>query len=94
MGLGNLVGALLSGVVAIPGGLIGSGVGALTGPFVKVKDAMSGSGEEAADEDKKEASEDAKVLSDEQSDETAHLAIVEAARELDGHQQPDASSGR
>lgn len=70
MGLGNLVGALLSGVVAVPGVLVGSGVGAIHGPWYKVKDLVSGGG---GDKENKESSEDVQ----------AHLAIVDAARKLD-----------
>ncbi|KAK4096865.1 hypothetical protein N658DRAFT_510857 [Parathielavia hyrcaniae] len=36
MALGNLVGVLLGGVVAIPGVLVGAGVGALHGPWYKI----------------------------------------------------------
>lgn len=88
MGAGNLVGALLSGVVAIPGVLIGSGVGAIHGPFVKLKDAVSGNSKKA-EEGEKDIDEKLKAgLNDDTETETdedvkAHAAIVEAARELD-----------
>lgn len=91
MGLGNLVGALLSGVVAVPGVLVGSGVGAIHGPWYKVKDVMGGGGG-GGDQKKEEENEKIKAEvgaeSDEESsqDVQAHLAIVEAARQMDEEQ--------
>lgn len=88
MGAGNLVGALLSGVVAVPGVLIGSGVGAIHGPFVKLKDSISGKGEKAEggedkvdEHSKQEIADDTGIETDD--DARAHAAIVEAARTLE-----------
>ncbi|KAJ4390905.1 hypothetical protein N0V93_004504 [Gnomoniopsis smithogilvyi] len=94
MGAGNLVGALLSGVVAVPGLLIGSGVGAIHGPFVKLKDSISGKGQKTGSvEDnvdqkpKEEFADDTETDTDE--DIKAHEAIVKAARELDVDERAD-----
>lgn len=98
MGLGNLVGALLSGVVAVPGSLIGSGVGAIHGPFVKLKDTIAGGkdadeGASSHDEDKVKAGEDAEMQPDEETDDdSTHLAIVEAARQLESGDKPTPST--
>lgn len=93
MGAGNLVGALLSGVVAVPGVLIGSGVGAIHGPFVKLKDSISGNGKKEKDEEesfseeiKAEVDHDTETETETETetdeDAKAHAAIVEAARNL------------
>lgn len=89
MGAGNLVGALLSGVVAVPGVLIGSGVGAIHGPFVKLKDLVAGNGKKNPDDGDEAVDEkpesgvggDAEMDSDEEN--RTHAAIVDAARKLD-----------
>lgn len=102
MGAGNLIGALLSGVVAVPGVLIGSGVGAIHGPFVKLKDSISGKGskkEEGKEKDEldEEIKEEVGVDSDDETDEDvkAHAAIVEEARKLnDGAQDEAESTGK
>lgn len=88
MGLGNLVGALLSGVVAVPGVLVGSGVGAIHGPWYKFKDALSGGGGNNRENEKIKAEVGSESESGEESSEDvqAHLAIVEAARQLDEEQ--------
>lgn len=90
MGAGNLIGALLSGVVAVPGVLIGSGVGAIHGPFVKLKDSISGKGAEKEESEEKDElnekiKEEVGVDTDDETDEDvkAHAAIVEAARKLE-----------
>lgn len=90
MGAGNLIGALLSGVVAVPGVLIGSGVGAIHGPFVKLKDSISGKGEkkeegEEKDELDEKIQEEVGIDTDDETDQDikAHAAIVEAARQLE-----------
>ncbi|KAJ4415057.1 hypothetical protein N0V82_007573 [Gnomoniopsis sp. IMI 355080] len=98
MGAGNLVGALLSGVVAVPGVLIGSGVGAIHGPFVKLKDSISGNGKKAqggegnADEKlSEEIADDTETETDD--DVKAHAAIVEAARKLEDEKPADGEAG-
>lgn len=104
MGLGNLVGALLSGVVAVPGSLIGAGVGALHGPWYRLSDAVTGNGGGGtkADEDaghdrlgkdiKNSKSDETKLGSEtDDSDEEAHRAVVEAARKLE--EEEKAKSG-
>lgn len=96
MGAGNLIGALLSGVVAVPGVLIGSGVGAIHGPFIKLKDSISGSGGkkekgEGKDELDEKIKAEINVDTDDETDEDikAHEAIVEAARKLDDEKRVD-----
>lgn len=69
MGLGNLVGVLLSGVVAIPGVLVGAGVGALHGPWY----ALSG----------KPGKDGAQDTSRSYEDEEVHRAVVAAARQIE-----------
>lgn len=99
MGAGNLIGALLSGVVAVPGVLIGSGVGTLHGPFVKLKDSISGKGEkkeegEGKDELDEKIKEEVGIDTDDETDEDikAHAAIVEAARKLDDETKVEGGS--
>lgn len=106
MGLGNLVGALLSGVVAVPGSLIGAGVGAIHGPWYRFQDALAGNGGggKKADEDaghdrlgkdiEKSKSGEKEVYEtddDSERDEEAHKAIVEAAKKLE--EEEKAQSG-
>ncbi|KAI3392931.1 hypothetical protein diail_4980 [Diaporthe ilicicola] len=106
MGLGNLVGALLSGVVAVPGSLIGAGVGALHGPWYRFQDAVAGNGggggqkaDENAGHDRlgkdinKAQSSEKEVdgTDDDEHDEEAHKAIVDAARKLE--EEEKAKSG-
>lgn len=105
MGMGNVVGALLSGVVAIPGTLIGSGVGAIHGPWYKLKDMVSGGGEKkSADGDEGDETDKAMTSSEKESGEAseapsedeAHMAIVEAARQMDNQdadKKPDSEDG-
>lgn len=87
MGLGNVVGALLSGVVAVPGVLVGSGVGALHGPWYKLKDVMSGVNNKmdggTQENDKIKAEVGSETDEDSGEDVQAHMAIVDAARKLD-----------
>lgn len=94
MGAGNLVGALLGGVVAVPGLLIGSGVGAIHGPFVKLKDSICGNrkrtedGTDVVDEGRmKELADGTETETDD--DIKAHEVIVEAARNLEDEKRPD-----
>lgn len=107
MGLGNVVGALLSGVVAIPGVLVGTGVGAIHGPWYKLKDAVSGGGKKAGDNDGAAAEDDeaearakAKVLEgdseaeEDDDDDKAHQAIVDAARKLEADEGTREGGGR
>ncbi|TPX11287.1 uncharacterized protein E0L32_001105 [Thyridium curvatum] len=97
MGLGNLVGVLLSGVVAVPGVLVGSGVGALHGPWYKITGGKKGAGKEGdggGEKGGKDEGEsggggsgsDAKGKDEEGdfSDEEEHRAIVEAVRKAEG----------
>ncbi|KAK5655980.1 hypothetical protein OQA88_5118 [Cercophora sp. LCS_1] len=42
MGLGNAVGAVVSGVVSLPGALVGAGVGAVHGPWYSVSKESDG----------------------------------------------------
>lgn len=105
MGLGNVVGALLSGVVAIPGVLVGTGVGAIHGPWYKLKDAMSGGGGEKEKAGVREgagaeqANAQAKAMdgdeeTDEEDDEKAHQAIVDAARKLEADEGSKEGGGK
>jgi len=78
MGLGNLVGVLTSAVVAIPGTLVGAGVGALHGPWYKLT-GRSGKDEpppppEGAPEGEGEG---------EGRDEEVHRAVVAAVRKVE-----------
>ncbi|ROW15318.1 hypothetical protein VPNG_03068 [Cytospora leucostoma] len=100
MGLGNLVGTLLSGVVAIPGSLIGAGVGALHGPWYTLQDMVSGKGgkAEANGADDGRVGKDAEAKSGDESEATsrqedeAHRAIVEAARRLEEEEEAEKRS--
>jgi hypothetical protein len=75
MGLGNLVGVLVSGVVAIPGALVGAGIGALHGPWYKLSLPTIGGGKD-----------DAQAGSS-PSDEEAHRAVIEAARQAEEEEE-------
>lgn len=105
MGLGNLVGTLLSGVVAIPGSLIGAGVGALHGPWYTLQDMVTGkSSKTEADEsgdhgrvdpgaeaESKPAGvgEEDSHQEDPRQEDEAHRAIVEAARKLEEEEEAE-----
>lgn len=100
MGLGNLVGTLLSGVVAIPGSLIGAGVGALHGPWYTLQDMVSGKGGKTEADGGHDGSvgKDAEAQSGDESEATsrqedeAHRAIVEAARRLEEEEETEKRS--
>lgn len=74
IGLGNVVGALLGGVVSLPGSLVGAGVGAMTGPLVKLGMVKPGP------EKKKEKGEKEFEWEEDLSDDDEHQRIVEAIR--------------
>lgn len=83
VGLGNLVGVLVGGVVAIPGALIGAGVGAVHGPWYSVKGLV------VADEHGEGGAEA-------EEDEKAHGAVVAAVRKSEAEEEkskPAAFSG-
>lgn len=86
MGLGNVVGALLSGVVAIPGVLVGTGVGAIHGPWYKLKDAISGKGDGETPQAGAGGVKSSGGDLDTDDDAEAHQAIVEAARKLEAEE--------
>lgn len=87
MGLGNLVGILLSGVTAVPGVLVGSGVGAAHGPWFK----LGGGGGKKKDEkvEEKDGGKEggAESTGDDSDDEETHRAIVEAARQAEAEEE-------
>lgn len=101
MGLGNLVGALLSGVVAVPGSLIGAGVGAIHGPWYRFQDAVTGNGGDKTKADENTGHDrlgkdikksDGFETDDSEQDEESHKAIVEAARKLEEEEKAKTES--
>jgi hypothetical protein len=96
MGLGNLVGILLSGVTAVPGVLVGSGVGAAHGPWFKLGGGGKKKDEKVEEKDGGKEGE-AESTGDDSDDEETHRAIVEAARQAEaeegGSEKPEGEKG-